>query len=224
MSEQATPPALPHERLFVGRHDVMWGNGRPGVSRPDLPAGWADTAPHPWRRYFARLLDTAISGVFAEIAVLWALLAINPELGGRIAHAVATSNPVIQTPLIVALAVIPNAVIIGLSGCSIGKWIFGVRVLKPDGRPIGVLKGLGRELRVTVMGLAFGIPLLSFITMIASMTGLRETGVTGWDRSMKLVVAQRPNTLGQWVLNVLGVCAWLALYLGLLAFTARGGS
>ena len=75
-----------------------------------------------------------------------------------------------------------------------------------------------------VMGLGLGIPLLSIVTMIASMTGLGEKGATGWDRSMKLVVAQRPNKLGQWVLSVLGVCAYIALQVGFVAYRARGGA
>ena len=224
MSEQATPPALPHEQLFVGGNSLMWGNSRPSASKSDLPPGWGDTEPHPWRRYFARQLDTVICGVFGEVAVLWAVLAINPELGGRIAHVLVTTNVFLQAPIIVALAVIPNAVLIGLSGCSIGKWIFGVRILKADGRPIGVLKGLERELRVMVIGLGLGIPLLSIIAMIASMMGLGAKGATGWDRSMKLVVAQRPNQFGQVVLSVIGVCAYAALQIGFVLYRARPGS
>lgn len=223
MSEGATPPALPHEQLFIGRDDLMGRRRRPQISKDDLPAGWRDTEPHPWRRYFARRLDTVISGVIAEVALIWGSAAIDPEVGGRIVSILTGANLIFQTMIIVALAVIPNAVIIGLSGCSIGKWIFGIRVLKPNGKPIGLFRGLEREIRVLVMGLGLGIPGISLITMIGSMMGLGEKGSTAWDRDMKLVVAQRGNHFGQVALGVFGVALYVAILAGLALLKMRQG-
>lgn len=218
------PPALPHERLFAGRSNQIWGERRSSVAKEDLPPGWQDAKPHPWRRYFARQLDTAISGLVAEVALLWGLSAVDPELGGRVAQILTTVGIYFQTMIIVTLAVVPNALIIGLSGSSIGKWIFGVRVQRSNGKPIGVPRALEREIRVLVMGLGLGIPLISLITMIGSFTGLVEVGSTGWDRDMRNVVAQRPNNLGQIVLSLLGVAAYVGLAVGLVLYRVRGGS
>ncbi len=219
MTEGAIPPPLPHERLFAGGNELIWGERRPRIAKEDLPKGWQDIEPHPWRRYFARQLDTAISGLIAEVALLWGLAAIDPELGGRVAQILSTAALPFQTIIIVALAVIPNALILGLSGSSLGKWIFGIRVLKRNGKPIGVFRALVREIRVLVMGLGLGIPLISLITLIGSYMGLSEKGATGWDRAMENVVAQRRNHFGQIVLSMLGIGFYVALLLGLVALT-----
>lgn len=224
MSEGATPPLLPHERLFVGGKEGVWGERRPRVDREDLPQGWQDTKPHPWRRYFARQIDTAISGVVAEVALIWGLSAVDPEAGGRLVNFLSTTGLYLQTMIIVALAVLPNALMIGLSGVSIGKWIFGIRVQNRNGKPIGVLRAIEREFRVLVVGLGLGVPVISLATLIASLMGLASRGATGWDREMGNVVAQRPNNVLQIVLSCLGVAAYVAMAVGLVIYrTQRGG-
>ncbi len=224
MGEGATPPLLPHERLFAGGKDQIWGERRPNAGKENLPPGWQDTKPHPWRRYFSRQLDTAISGLIAEVVLIWGLSAVDPEAGGRLVNILTTVGIYFQTMIIVALAVVPNALIVGLSGSSIGKWIFGIRVQRPDGRPIGVVRAVEREIRVLVWGLGLGIPLISLITMIASCMGLVEKGSTGWDRDMRNVIAQRPNNVVQIVVNLLGVGAYVGLLIGLAIYRVRRGS
>jgi uncharacterized RDD family membrane protein YckC len=221
MGQGAIPPPLPHERLFAGGNELTWGERRPRVDKETLPKGWQDLKPHPWRRYFARQLDTTISGLIAEVVLIWGLSAVDPEVGGRVAVILSTTGIIFQTMIIVALAVVPNALILGLSGSSLGKWIFGIRVQRRNGRPIGVFNALQREIRVLVMGLGLGIPLISLITMIASFTGLVETGQAGWDRDMENVVAQRPNNFVQVVLSILGIGIYVAMGVGLVLYTRQ---
>ena len=224
MGAGATPPLLPHERLFAGGNEQIWGERRPSAGKENLPPGWQDTKPHPWRRYFARQLDTTISGLIAEVVLIWGLSAVDPEAGGHLVNILTTVGVYFQTMIIVALAVVPNALIVGLSGTSIGKWIFGIRVQRPDGRPIGVVRAVEREIRVLVGGLGLGIPLISLVTMITNCMGLVEKGSTGWDRDMRNVIPQRPNNVAQIVLSLLGFCAYAGILVGLLVYRAHRGS
>jgi hypothetical protein len=79
-------------------------------------------------------------------------------------------------------AVIPGyAPMIGLTGVSIGKWLFGGKVVKPSGKPIGVLAAFGRELQVWFHGLFFGVPLISLFTL----GGLILAGERGQGRGLE---------------------------------------
>lgn len=119
--------------------------------------------------------------------------------------------------LLTLLAAIPgNALIIGLTGLSIGKWIFGIRVLK-DGAPIGVMRALRREFAVWFQGLGCGIPLVSLVTLLAARGRLEGQGVTSWDKAQKLTVNHRPEsrlaTILMWTAGLLYFASLTALRL-----------
>ena len=222
MDYGATAPSSEHEPPLVGGA-LAHGLRRTSSYLTELPAGWRDTNPHPWRRYFARGLDIVISGVAVEVAVIWVSSLIDPTLGARVSGIFGNVDPRLVDMGLVAFAVIPNAVMIGLTGTSPGKWIFGVRVLNAEGRPMGILRGLERELWVLMFGVAFGIPLIFLLTLILSCVRLEKREVTIWDSSMELVIAQRPNHLGQVCLSVFGVCAQGALVAVVGAYAATHG-
>ena len=50
-----------------------------------------------------------------------------------------------------------NAAFIGLTGYSVGKWVFGIRILNEQNRPVGYFSALSREMKVWSGGMAFGI-------------------------------------------------------------------
>ncbi|WP_310542479.1 RDD family protein [Phenylobacterium sp.] len=181
-------------------------------AQPGVQSGWTDTAPHAWRRYFARSVDNMIVG-----SLTWALI-------GMVAYAIAPAEAdaffkIFDGPggqiidiLLTLLAAIPgNALIIGLTGLSIGKWIFGIRVLK-DGAPIGVMRALRREFAVWFQGLGCGIPLVSLATLLTARGRLEDQGVTTWDKAQQLTVNHRPEsrlaTILMWTAGLL-YFAWL---------------
>jgi uncharacterized RDD family membrane protein YckC len=170
-----------------------------GQRLPDLFAeppkartlGWTDTKPHIWRRYGARLLDNMVVG----LATWWIIGLVFYSVAPAEADAffVVFSMPGGQylDAFLTLLCAIPgNAALIGLTGLSIGKWIFGVRVLR-DGRPIGFSAALVRELDIWVRGLACGVPLLTLATLFMSAQKLQSDRITPWDKRQGNTVVHR---------------------------------
>jgi RDD family protein len=114
----------------------------------------------------------------------------------------------------VAMAIPLNAALIGFTGSSLGKWLFGVRVDSQDGRPIGFGKALLRELSVWVQGMGLGIPVVNVITFWLSYSRLEKNGATPWDEQGHHVVLYRPQGPGQIIGVAVGVVLLLVVAVG----------
>ncbi|KAB7762488.1 RDD family protein [Xanthomonas maliensis] len=224
-ANDAAEPALPPPEapsLELRRRDgrieprFVAGEVRASLERPalavpaDAPAlhvygdGWQDVRPHPWRRYFARGFDTLLLG-----GLLWFGLGI---VAGTVSPALYTALllPVSQHLLLSTLAtmvlVMPLlALWIGLSGTSPGKWLFGIRVLRSDGFPLGFTDALLREGRVLLYGQCLGLPLLSIAAQVYALVSLFNHGQCSWDRDHGWVVTHRPFGATQVVFGVLAL-------------------
>ena len=175
--------------------------------------GWQDTKPRAWRRYFARALDTAVAGVILFIAgFLFVALDGDSAL-------LDFDNPVVDLLVTAAVSVPYQALLLGSTGTTIGKWMMGVRITHRDGKGIGFPAALRRELHVWSAGMCFGIPLLLLITQARSYRKLKAEGATAWDRDRDWVLTYRPNGLKQVVLATLGVAAAAALFLAFKVLT-----
>jgi uncharacterized RDD family membrane protein YckC len=97
---------------------------------------WQDTSPHPWRRYFARILDTLIHGSLGFFVIGLVAVILGPS-GSAILKAFDDINPIVSAVAPTLLAIPFNALLIGLTGGSLGKWLFGVKVLDRN-RPINI--------------------------------------------------------------------------------------
>ena len=114
----------------------------------------------------------------------------------------------------VAAAIPLNAALIGFTGSSLGKWLFGVRVAGEDGQPIGVGKALLRELFVWARGMGLGIPVVNLITFWLSYSRLEKNGATPWDEQGHHVVLYRPEGTGQTIGVAVGVVLFLIVAVG----------
>jgi uncharacterized RDD family membrane protein YckC len=168
------------------------------------PSSCTDTKPHPWRRYFARLIDGMVNGIFILSVLLIILYAINPIQGEKTSNYLATINPVVDSILTLFLAIWLNAALLGIVGTTLGKLIMGVQVRNMDGTKIGNTKALKRELIVWFKGLALGIPLFSLFTLWNGFDSLKKNGYTSWDHEMNLVVTYREESTKQTILTILG--------------------
>jgi uncharacterized RDD family membrane protein YckC len=116
--------------------------------------------------------------------------------------------------LTLVLMIPVSAALIGLSGSSPGKWIFGVRVADVSGRPIGLTKAIVREAKVWLRGLGAGIPLVALFALWSSKEDLESKGRTAWDGT-DVVVIHRKDDLLQRVLTFAGATivlgGWIAL-------------
>lgn len=172
------------------------------------PHRWTDTEPHPWRRYFARSVDLAIVSLIGLWLLVFLVALLAPPAHAQTADTPNASGGEFVLAVMALLLSIPvNSLTIGVSGGSVGKWIFGVKVLRPDGRPIGVWAALVRELKVLLFGYGLLIPLVNLGTMIWSFMYLADKGHTQWDRPGRILVVYRPWGRLHWTIamTVLGL-------------------
>lgn len=157
----------------------------------------------PWVRFFARRTDILLMGVPMG-AVMMAFGVRFEGLGGIATDALVSA---------VAGSIL-GALFLPLTGTTPGKWLLSTRVVRADGGIPDAEQSIRRELRVYVMGLGLGIPLVSFVTMVLGYAYLTHRGATAWDRAEKLVVvheALRPGRIAVVVgLNLLIVAAAIA--------------
>jgi len=176
------------------------------------PSNWLLSPTTPWRRYGARLLDISINGSLGVFLLAIGWYSIAPYSADEFFN---NLNPIVDTILTVLVSTLISGFLIGFSGSSIGKWVFGIRVTSADGRPIGIKAGIFRDLTIWMKGLAFGIPLFSLITLYISYSKLKNEGSTSWDADGSYVVTHRPNGTKQYILNAIGILLILVIQLSL---------
>lgn len=217
--------STPLSRWFETMPAGFGSDGRdPEVWTPRLVVeddGWQSTRATPWRRYFARMFDTVILGAMIWFVLGFVLAAFSTRLYEAFfsTHGLAKSA-LLSTMMTFFLMVPLEAVMVGLSGTTVGKWVFGVRITRPNGHAIGVLRAARREAAVLVRGVALGIPLFSLITMIVGYQTLTDAGSASWDNGDWVVTCREPGT-AQTLLSIAGVTAWLIALIIIQALAAR---
>ncbi len=175
---------------------------------PARKGSWTDLSPHPWRRLGARLLDLQIFAAVGFFLAGVVLYLVDPDLVDRLfGEGASPLVSLLMSWLAAAVAVPFNALSIGLTGGSIGKWLFGVRVVNREGRPIGLIRALMRELRVLVMGLGLNLPIITLFAMFSARGDLEDRGDTAWDVIQDNVVRHRPMGVAQALLGTIGAAA-----------------
>jgi uncharacterized RDD family membrane protein YckC len=209
-------PAAWRHAPGVDADDAAPASAGPVVS----DGGWQSVTPAPWRRLFARMLDTVIFSSLAWLGIGMLIVTISPgpheELFGKDSLLM---NPAMSAILNCAIMIPINALVLGLLGTTFGKWIFGVRVTRANGKAIGVGAAFGRELNVWASGLALGIPLLQLITTWSAYKHLTSTGKTGWDTGADWVVTHRNDGVLQAILAVFGLALWFVAFAAVMALS-----
>lgn len=98
--------------------------------------------------------------------------------------------------LVCAAYLIANLVVLqGLAGASIGKFVTGIRVVRPDGSPCGVGKAVVRWLVMFVDAFPYLFPLVGFV-LVLSTEGNRRLGDMAADTYVvRLAAAGQPVVL-----------------------------
>jgi hypothetical protein len=184
-SHTAPPIPLSDTAFTVG------GKGPPTVVRSEA---------HPWRRWFARMIDAFVAAFVLGVAMT--MLGIGAELRrNEIGMSMAT-----------VLFMIPfDATCIALWQQTAGKALLNIHVLRQDGRPESWLSAARRTGNVAVFGMAVGFPFVSLFTLYHQYRQLTKAGTTSYDREHGYLVTHGPVTGGRLValLMFLALVAWL---------------
>ena len=184
---------------------ALVSQSHPEATIAETSSGWLTHPQTPWRRYAARLLDLVVYGTLAFFLVGFVFYSIAPASADRFFFALeAPGGTIIDVVLTAIFASLLSGCTIGVSGFSLGKLIFGVKVTRMDGSNLGILSGVSRDISVLVRGMGLGIPVIALITMSMSYRRLTTKDATAWDEG-KYTVWHRPSGTGQYMLNVVGI-------------------
>ena len=137
------------------------------LSTPQLPAGEPTPVstfqeplkkeePHPWRRYFARMIDhSIINALVFFIAVV--LLRWRP-VGNFMIAAIGIFSWILLIPVETAL--------LHLCGTTPGKWMMGIQIERYEGGWLSWHDAFDRTWRAVAQGVGFGIPILQDILLL----------------------------------------------------------
>jgi uncharacterized RDD family membrane protein YckC len=177
-------------------------------------AGAWDTAPHPWRRYGARIVDLYLSGGLLLILAGSMVGLAGPDWlynlvvqGGRLVQVL------VLAPLSWILSAPIVAVLLAKFGTTPGKLLFGLRVVPTDGIAATLPRLMKRELYMLIWGVGLGIPLISFVTMITSFETVNKGEPARWDAATGLAVEARRVAGWQLVGVIVGTVVVLGLKL-----------
>ena len=131
---------------------------------------------HPWRRYFARAIDTTLL-----VPVFSFITGIQP-------HSLADYR---FNMMAIAFAILAHAALQSSWGSTPGKTMLGYKVRTRTGGKLSFKQAIDREARIAWHGLGLGIPLYSIYTQFKAFTNLNNTGETSWDKADDLVVTHR---------------------------------
>ncbi len=144
---------------------------------------------HPWRRLFARTVDTCTSGFALFMLLIFAFGAMMPEQAAGFAKAI--ENPIIAG-VVLYLSWLPvEAFLLSTFGTTPAKWLFGIRIAQPSGDFLSISGALNRSFLVFVQGAGLGIPIVALFTQLFAYRRLTTTGTTLWDTSVNAVVSHK---------------------------------
>ncbi len=220
---EAAEPDEPAPQGDVAARERNWTQGlaRPGdaAAAPAEPAaapesaaaalesasGWLAYPPTPWRRYAARVLDTTLNGVVGAILLGIGFFAVAPATAASFfASFDSGAGPLLDLILTAVLASIIGGALIGVTGFTLGKLIFGVKVTRLDGAKPGLAAGLSRDFSVLFRGLGLGVPIIALFTLWFSYRRLASNTKTAWDEG-RYIVWHRPSGSAQYLLNLIGI-------------------
>lgn len=141
--------------------------------RPSL--GWTDgySEPGPWRRYFARFIDSWLYAT-AMLAFVTLVLGLNPTDEGMGAS-------IFEWLLRSLLLLTVEPLCLHFFAATPGKWLLGISVRDYDGKCLSFSEAFARTWKVYVMGLGLNIPIVYFITCLLAYRRSLKGEDQPWD-------------------------------------------
>ena len=176
------------------------------------PTNVTPTKVHPWRRYFAKLIDWWILwGTLTGVVVYF----LHPDI--------TTGNAFFAKVLLLffVIGIVGEACLLWGLGSTLGKWLFGIRVLDGGGRHLEFSTALKRSFLCLAQGCAMNIPLASTVANVFAYQRLKKTGSTRWDDSTGAAVVCEKTGLFRISFAVISVVA-VVIVSSILTMSERG--
>ncbi|MFT4183149.1 MAG: RDD family protein [Rhizobium sp.] len=170
------------------------------IENVDLPA-----RARPWPRFLARFIDNTIMIAVLGTALTFASALYAPALYIKIIE----MNDTVWAICLLPIAALVLALTMALTGTTLGKTILGIRVDVPKGQ--GRLKFfLIRELKIWLVGLGLGIPIVTLLTQIYQHRQVAAGNPASYDEGGTAVVG-RPTKfrIGAGILVALSLYSFL---------------
>lgn len=163
------------------------------------------------RRLGARLIDLLL---VMPILVAAIFVLLQQQFGLWPDRTVQDLNPNGLVWLGLLLAVPVEALMLATFGATPGKWLFGLSVRTHHGEKPGLALALGRQRSVFLRGLALGIPVLSFISILVAGIQTLNNKSAPWDQIRKLRIVEEGESGGlRPKLAIAGVIAALYFFM-----------
>lgn len=130
----------------------------------------------PWRRFWARFLDSGIH----MVPVAFAFEKISP---GNIATTIEKYGQYSLSMKLLPFVLIFEVIVLSIFGTTLGKFLLNIKLSDSGDNRISFPAALLRTFLLWIKGLAFGFPLVSMLTAGYAAGVIRKNGTASWDDS-----------------------------------------
>jgi len=138
---------------------------------------------HPWRRFFARIVDIWTWGLLAFLVLAFAGAVFLPK-----AEVSTLQIQFIVWIVLLVLWIPIEAILLSTVGNTPAKWLFGISVRTKSGHKLSFSQALERSFLVLTQGEGLGIPFVALFTQLFAYRRLTKSGTTLWDKATGCVV------------------------------------
>jgi hypothetical protein len=139
------------------------------ISSRTIPIRPWSVGPAPWSRFWARMIDNNLWALVFALLLKAVGIRIGEMEGAGLGFLVCSSWVPVEATLLAWVGTTP------------GKWLFNIRLLSLDGKPLGFGLAFQRARRVWIYGLGLGLLVFPLITVIYSYFELKKRGASTWD-------------------------------------------
>ncbi len=196
------PPPIPSQNDNLSKKEpVKENNGKNITTRP-------------WVRFWARTLDFILLGILVEIILLIIIIFFKIKIINDYFILLKTKNLYYfyNWNILIIVILFVEPLTMAIFGNTPGKALFSIKVTNNLGGNLTFKEAFKRCLNIWVKGLAFGIPLISLITIYNSYEFLNNYGKTSWDKRYNFIVTHKHIGIFKLLIIILIFLIYIYIY------------
>ena len=178
--------------------------------QPTKTDSTVSTKAQAWRRFWARLIDVGIARISIE-ALFWVLFVLTGFSPPYETHPI----PAYVGTFVAWLAFLISyeALLISMTGSTIGKWLFRIRVLQENGARLSITDAFKRTNGAVGNGLFYlvGYPGVTVGAILLSYRQFLKTNTTKWDSAINCTVTSERV---HFIRSAVGMAFGIAVFVG----------